>query len=286
MDYRTLIDAATLQRQLGQPGWVVLDCRFTLGDPDAGFQAYRAGHIPGARYAHLETDLSGPVAGDTGRHPLPAPAVLARRLGAWGIDRVSQVVVYDDVGGAMAARAWWLLRWLGHERVALLDGGLMAWQRAGGALGQEAPAVAPARFDAEPGRCETVDTQALASQLSAFAGRLVDARAAARFRGEQEPIDPVAGHVPGALNRPFQDNLDGGYFKPAATLRQEWQALLDGQAPEAMVMMCGSGVTACHHLLALEVAGLGGAQLYPGSWSEWIRDRARPVATGDARKEP
>jgi len=281
MDYRTLIDVETLQQRLNDARTVLLDCRFSLADPGAGRQAYRAGHIPGAHFADLERDLSAPIDAASGRHPLPDPTLLAQRLAAWGVDAATQVVVYDDLGGAMAARCWWLLRWLGHDAVALLDGGLPAWRAAGLPLSSAIPAPAAAYVDLRLRANWVVDSDAVVANLRAPQFVLVDARAPERFRGEQEPIDPVAGHVPGALNRPLGSNLaTDGRFKPAARLRTEWRALLGQRAVADAVMMCGSGVTACHHLLALEVAGLGGARLYAGSWSEWIRDPARPVALG------
>ncbi|ROR34152.1 sulfurtransferase [Inmirania thermothiophila] len=274
---RPLTDAATLAARLGDPGWVVVDCRFRLDAPEAGEAAWREGHIPGAVYAHLERDLSGPVTAASGRHPLPAPGPLMARLGAWGIGPGTTVVAYDDAGGAFAARLWWLLRWLGHRRVAVLDGGLAAWLAAGGGLARDRGAVRPCRFEGRPGGMPTVDAEA----VRAGGWCLVDARAPERYRGEEEPIDPVAGHIPGAVNLPFTGNLDrAGRFLPPAALARRFAAL--GAAPQRVVHYCGSGVTACHNLLAMELAGLAGARLYPGSWSEWIRDPARAVARGPA----
>ncbi len=285
MDYRTLIDAPSLEAGLNvcTAGIqrVVLDCRFNLMQPEAGLALYRQGHIPGALYAHLEKDLSSAITSSSGRHPLPDPQQLARRLGEWGIGVDTQVVVYDDMGGAMAARAWWLLRWLGHERVAVLDGGFPAWVATEGAVSDQP--VTPVPGDPYPYQLHSdvlVSAETVLANLQTRAFTLLDARNAERFRGEQEPIDPVAGHVPGALSRPLSDSLTAsGTFKTAAQLRAEWSALLGDRSPEMLVAMCGSGVTACHLLLALEIAGLPGARLYAGSWSEWIRDPARPVAT-------
>ncbi|MEH6823188.1 MAG: sulfurtransferase [Motiliproteus sp.] len=284
MDYRTLIDASSLEAGLNVAVGgkrVLLDCRFNLMQPDAGLALYRQGHIPGAVYAHLDKDLSSPITASSGRHPLPDPQHLAQRLGEWGICADTQVVVYDDMGGAMAARAWWLLRWLGHERVAVLDGGFQAWVATDGAISEEA--IAPIACASYPLQLQpgwVVGTEAVVANLQKPLFSLVDARSLERFRGEQEPIDPVAGHVPGALNRPLPDNLTTtGRFKSAEQLRAEWLALLGEVQPEAVVAMCGSGVTACHLLLSLELAGLPGARLYAGSWSEWIRDVGRPVAT-------
>jgi len=282
MAHTTLITAATLQAHLDDPDWVVVDCRFNLADPAAGRRAYQAGHIPGARYAHLDEDLSAPVTATTGRHPLPDPARLAATLGAWGIGPGTQVLAYDDLGGMLAAaRLWWLLRWLGHTAVAVLDGGLPAWTRAGLPLSTDVPVIAARTFIARPDDRLWLTVE----QVQGLPAHelLLDARGAARYRGEMEPIDPVAGHMPGALNLPTESNLAAdGCFLPAAALRARFAALL-GERPAARVVhSCGSGVTACHNLLAMEVAGLSGSRLYAGSWSEWIRDPQRPVATGAA----
>lgn len=277
----TLVDTETLARHLDDPRWVVFDCRFTLTDPEAGRRAYLAGHIPGARYAHLEEDLSSPVGPGTGRHPLPDPEALARKLGAWGVDETRQVVVYDDSFGAMAARLWWLLRWLGHEAVALLDGGFPKWLREGRPVTATPPRLAPARFLPRVRDELWVDSQFVARAIQDHTHVVLDARAEERFRGEVEPLDKVAGHIPGALNRPYEDNLDlSGEFLSEETLREDYAELLGGVSPERVVVMCGSGVTACHNLLAMEHAGLKGAKLYAGSWSEWITDPNRPVAKG------
>jgi thiosulfate/3-mercaptopyruvate sulfurtransferase len=278
--HRTLIDVATLQARLaaGAPT-VVIDCRFDLARPDAGEAAYAAGHLPGARYAHLDRDLSGARTGANGRHPLPARAALAALAGRWGLAPTVQAVAYDDQAGAYASRLWWLLRWLGHDAVAVLDGGWAAWGAAGGEVARDRPALAaagPYPASASPAM-PTVDTAAVQAGL----GRLtvLDARTGERFRGEVEPLDPVAGHIPGARLRCFKDNLDpDGRFKSARLLRAEFDAL--GVAPAEVVHQCGSGVTACHNLLAMAYAGLEGSALYPGSWSEWCADPSRPVAVG------
>ena len=282
MSYANLIDAGALRDYLDDPAWVVVDCRFSLTDTEAGRRAYRESHLPGARYAHLDEDLSGPITPTAGRHPLPDPARLARKLGEWGIGGGTQIVAYDDMGGMLAAaRLWWLSRWLGHEAVAVLDGGLSAWRQAGLPLTAELPVARSATFEARPDDrlwLTTARVQALSKD-----DLLVDARAAARYRGEMEPIDPVAGHIPGAVNLPTEDNLAAdGHFRPVAELRARFLAVLEGRAPTAVVHNCGSGVTACHNLLAMEAAGLSGSRLYAGSWSEWIRDPSRPVATGAA----
>jgi thiosulfate/3-mercaptopyruvate sulfurtransferase len=275
----TLVDTETLARHLDDPRWVVFDCRFTLTDPEAGRRAYAAGHIPGARYAHLEEDLSRAVTSTTGRHPLPDPDVLSRKLGDWGVDESKQVVVYDGSFGAMAARLWWLLRWLGHEACALLDGGFPKWQREGRPVTPGLPRVTPATFRPRVDDRLWVDSRFVEHALKGDAYLIVDARAEERFRGEIEPLDKVAGHIPGAFNRPYEDNLDmGGEFLSDETLHEDYVALLGGVPPEHVIVMCGSGVTACHNLLAMEHAGLRGARLYAGSWSEWITDPRRPVA--------
>lgn len=281
MIHTTLVTPAMLAAHLDHPGWVVIDCRFSLADPAAGERAYREGHIPGARYAHLDRDLAAPVTPVSGRHPLPAPEWLAVKLGVWGVAADSQVVVYDDAGGAFAARLWWLLRWLGHAAVAVLDGGLPRWRREGRPVTDALPQVAAVTFTPRTALGQAVTVERLQRELAAGEGVVLDARAPARFRGEVEPIDPVAGHVPGARNRPLQDNLDGqACFLAAGELRRQFHQVLGATRPEQVVHMCGSGVTACHNLLAMEHAGLPGSRLYAGSWSEWIRDPARPVARG------
>lgn len=285
MSHRTLISADALRDRLsaGRPT-VLVDTSFDLADPAAGRRAYDAGHPPGAHYLHLDQDLSGAKHDAQGRflgrHPLPDRASFAVRMGGLGIAPGVQVVAMDRQGGMMAARLWWLMRWLGHEEVAVLDGGVGAWQSAGGPMVTDAPATTAASpYPATEGLVTTVDAQSLAAGL----GRdpLLDARAPERFRGDVEPLDARAGHIPGALNRFFKDNLQAdGRFKPAEQLRGEFEALIGSAAPEWVVHQCGSGVTACHNLLAMECAGLPGSRLYPGSWSEWSSDPARPVALG------
>ena len=266
--------------------WAVIDCRFDLARPDWGASAYAAGHVPGAIYAHLDRDLSGPVTPASGRHPLPTLEGLAGTLGRWGIDDTVQVVAYDQGNGAFAARLWWLLRWAGHQKVAVLNGGFAAWQQAKLPTDTTPGLRQPRAFVPRPGEVLTVSTAELehavaAGELTSGASVLVDARGADRFAGENETIDPVAGHIPGARNHPFLRNVDSrGRFVPADELRERLQATLGNAATTQTIAMCGSGVTACHNLLALEIAGLPGARLYAGSWSEWIRDRDRPVARG------
>jgi thiosulfate/3-mercaptopyruvate sulfurtransferase len=281
MTHHTLIDVDSLAAGLADPSLRIVDCRFDLGDPDAGAALFRRSHIPGAVYAHLDTDLSGPRAPWTGRHPLPEPEALAATFGRLGIGAGVQVVAYDDSGGVYAARLWWLLRWLGHPAAAVLDGGLAAWRAAGRPLATDAVMPAPCRFDAAPRPAAHVSADEVAALLARAGCLLLDARSAERYQGRVEPLDPRAGHVPGATHHHYAQNLGSdGRFLPPAALRAAFERLLGSRPPAALVSMCGSGVTACHTLLALEVAGLPGARLYPGSWSEWCRDPARPVATG------
>jgi thiosulfate/3-mercaptopyruvate sulfurtransferase len=285
--FTSLIGAAALLDLAGQPNVAVIDCRFDLLRPDGGRGAYLKGHIPGARYAHLNKDLSGPITPNSGRHPLPAAGDFAATLERLGIGNATQVISYDDAGGSFAARFWWLLRWLGHGSVAVLDGGIQAWVAAGGALesGETAPppaSLAGGRILPRAGAAAVIETADIPAFLAREEHLLVDARAAERFSGSVEPIDAVAGHIAGAVNHPFSGNLAAdGRFLPAAELRRRWQERLAGRHPSDLAAMCGSGVTACHNLLSLEVAGLSGAKLYAGSWSEWIRDPSRPVVRGD-----
>ena len=280
MTFSTLISAPDLALHLHDPQWVVIDCRHDLTNPQAGRDLYAAGHIPGAVFAHLDTDLAGAPTGPDGRfrgrHPLPDQAAFIATLRRLGIDDDSQVIVYDAQGGAFAARLWWMLRWVGHDAVAVLDGGLPAWLAEGGALSSEVVAHASGTMTLRPTRTAQVDIDQVLANLTTHQHTVIDARAPDRFRGENETIDAVGGHIPGAKNRFFKDNLlPDGRFKSASALRAELTALID--APEQAIMQCGSGVTACHNLLALEVAGLHGASLYVGSWSEWSSDLARPL---------
>jgi thiosulfate/3-mercaptopyruvate sulfurtransferase len=286
MAFTTLIDAASLLELAGEPRLAVIDCRFDLMNPEGGRREFLKGHIPGARYADLNKDLSAPITPKSGRHPLPSPQDFAAVLVRLGIDRASQVVAYDEAGGSFAARAWWLLRWLDHMSVAVLDGGLKAWTAAGGALesGEEKPPAAASsggRIQPHSNAAAVIDTTDIPAFLEDPEHLLVDARAPERYAGSVEPIDAVAGHIAGAVNHPFSANLaPDGRFLPAAELKRRWEARLDGRKASQVAAMCGSGVTACHNLLGLEIAGLRGARLYAGSWSEWIRDPSRPVARG------
>lgn len=275
--FTTLIDANTLANHVSNPDWVVVDCRFDLADTDAGRRAYEMAHIPGAVYAHLDDDLSNPPVTDNGRHPLPAPDVLRARFGRLGITDGKQVVAYDSANGAIASRLWWLLRYMGHEAVAVLDGGWGAWQAAGLLEKRGMEKKTAVSFIGEP-RSEWLVTVAEVASVSL----LVDSRQAARYRGEVEPIDPIAGHIPGAQNYFFQTNWgeNGRYLLPEQ-LHEQFVRVLGGTKPEDAVFYCGSGVTACVNLLALAHAGMENGRLYAGSWSEWCSDPSRPVATGN-----
>ncbi|AIZ35119.1 sulfurtransferase [Pseudomonas parafulva] len=284
MPLAQLITPPQLAERLGSPGLVILDCRFALEDPDYGQRSYAEGHIEGAHFADLERDLSGPVIkGRSGRHPLPDPQRLVERLRAWGVDNDSQVVLYDDGPGAYAARAWWLLAWLGkRDAVFLLDGGLKAWHAAHLPLSLDPPAQREGSFAGEPDLALLIDAEQLAKRLDAPDLTLIDARALPRFRGEVEPIDPVAGHIPGAQCATFTDNLGAdGRFLPPEQLRQRFDQKLADRAPQQLVAYCGSGVTACHNLFALALAGYPLGRLYAGSWSEWINDADHAIEVGD-----
>jgi thiosulfate/3-mercaptopyruvate sulfurtransferase len=288
--HKTLVSVEELAGQLSD--WVVFDCRHDLADSEAGRRAYEAGHIPGAHFLHLDFDLAGPITGSNGRHPLPDPELLAHRLGTLGVRQDTQVVAYDDNGGAFAARLWWLLRWMGHESVAVLDGGIPAWIDEGQPLetGADARAQGAVREGQRPGEAPIglpivlqhdawVAVETVEENLTKPQYLVIDARAPDRYRGENETLDRVGGHIPGAVNRFFRHNLGAdGRFKSAPILRAEFEELSRGRAPATLISQCGSGVTACHNLLALEIAGLHGARLYPGSWSEWSSDPKRPVA--------
>jgi thiosulfate/3-mercaptopyruvate sulfurtransferase len=277
MKFTTLVSADRLARHLHDPQWVVFDCRFALTRPESGRQAYAKAHIAGARYAHLNHDLSGAITPVSGRHPLPDAAALAHKLGHWGVDARKQVVVYDDSFGSMAVRLWWLLRWLGHDAVALLDGGLASWQRQGRELSADIPVIHPTVFHPRVDDSLWIDSGDMLEAVQAKRV-IVDARAEERYSGLVEPLDRVAGHIPGSLNSPIEDNLDlRGHFLSAEELRAHYESLLDGARPDQVIHMCGSGVTACHNLLALEVVGMPGGKLYAGSWSEWITDPSRPI---------
>jgi thiosulfate/3-mercaptopyruvate sulfurtransferase len=271
--YETIVDADTLYGELENPDWVVVDCRFYLADTAAGEREYLSGHIPGAVYAHLDRDLSSEPVSDTGRHPLPAPAAMIELFSRLGIDKQKQVVAYDSAvaAGLGAARLWWMLRYLGHTAVAVLDGGWPAWVAAGRPQKSGVESNAPANFEGKPHRHWLVLLDEVAG-----AGLLVDSRESPRYRGEVEPIDPVAGHIPGAVNHPLSRNVDSdGRFLPPEILRQQLLTVLGATPPEEAVFYCGSGVSACANLLAMRIAGLPDGRLYAGSWSEWCQDPER-----------
>lgn len=276
-----LVSTAGLEGRLGDPALVIVDVRHDLAQPDHwGEDRYRESHLPGARFAHIDRDLSGRKTGRNGRHPLPSPEASAALFSRLGIDATKQVVAYDQGSGMFASRLWWMLRWLGHDAVALLDGGFDRWIRERRPVTTDVPAPAQAEFTMR-GVGETVGVDDVARSREQGL-TLVDARAPERYRGETEPMDPVAGHIPGALNRFYGENLDAeGAFKPPEVLRAEFAGLLGATPLDRVVHYCGSGVTACHNLLAMEIAGLPGARLYPGSWSEWCADPARPVARAE-----
>jgi thiosulfate/3-mercaptopyruvate sulfurtransferase len=276
-----LVSTETLAAHLDDADWVIFDTRHDLGNTEKGRREWAAGHIPGAYFMHVDEDLSGAKTGRNGRHPLPRIEEFAARLNACGVAPETRVIVYDDGGGSFAGRLWWMLRWLGHARVALLDGGFAAWKREGRPLDVSVPAPRAGRFVPKPDPAATVDRRLVASALGDPAVIVIDARAAVRYTGEQETLDPVGGHIPGSINRFWQHNLgyDGRFLAPAE-LRAEFLEVLGDADPARVVHSCGSGVTACHNLFAMELAGLAGSRLYPGSWSEWCADPSAPVAKG------
>jgi thiosulfate/3-mercaptopyruvate sulfurtransferase len=278
LPHTTLVSAGELAARLSDPDWLVADCRFELADRDAGVRAWEAGHIPGAIHADLERDLSAPVTPTSGRHPLPPIEVFAATLSRWGVTGSTQVIAYDTGNSAYAARLWWMLRYLGHDAVAVLDGGYAAWIAAGHPVSDAGVTRQPGQFVARPRPEMLCDATGVAEAL-ARGEPVVDVRAAERFAGKIEPLDTVAGHVPGAVNLPFMLNLDGkNRFRPRAEIAELWRTRIGPTGESGLICMCGSGVTACQALLSREVAGHAGGRLYAGSWSEWIRDPTRPVA--------
>lgn len=276
-----LVSVARLREHLDDPHWCVIDVRHDLFDTGAGQRAYDAGHIPGAVFANIDTDLSGKKTARNGRHPLPARDTLVETFRQWGIDSDTQIVAYDAHGGQFAARLWWLARWLGHERAGLLDGGWPAWLAQAELSSQQVISRTRSAFNAGPSLMPLASVDQIMLAMGDRERMLFDARTPERYRGEQEPIDPVAGHIPGARNRPWLQNLNPDQtFKTAAALRSEFEALLEGRNAAQVTHQCGSGVTACHSVFAMELAGLAGSSLYAGSWSEWIRDPSRPMAVG------
>lgn len=285
MRFTTLVSTEQLAQHLDDPDWVVFDCRFTLTNTEAGRTAYQLGHIPGARYVHLDDDMSSAVTPTSGRHPLPEVQVFADKLSSWGVDKRKQVVVYDDSFGSMAVKMWWLLRWLGHDNVALLNGNWQMWNKHKLPVTTELSKINPAHFEPHVRNELLVDTEEVDFARREQCSVLIDARPEQRFAGEREPLDKVAGHIPGALNWVYEENLDfDGTYLPADELKEAYLNLMQGLKPQQVIHTCGSGVTACHNMLAMEIAGLHGSKLYAGSWSEWITDPKRPVATGEGQK--
>jgi thiosulfate/3-mercaptopyruvate sulfurtransferase len=281
LSWSTLISTDELARHLDDPRFVIVDVRHDLAQPERfGDDAYAKGHIPGAAFAHIDRDLSARKTGHNGRHPLPTPEATSEFLGQLGIDKTRQVVAYDQGNGMFAARLWWMLHWLGHDRAAVLDGGFAKWSQEKRPVSTEPAATEPVTF--VPSRVRpTVNATGIAASLPRHGLLLLDARAAERYRGDVEPIDPVAGHIPGAINRPYTRNVAAdGTFRSPRELRTEFDAMLHGRTADDLVHYCGSGVTACHNVLAMAVAGYPLTRLYPGSWSEWITDRRRPVSRG------
>ena len=279
MSHACLISVAELARRIDDPALVIFDCRHELTNPELGRQVYAQSHIRNARFAHLDRDLAAPLNGHNGRHPLPDPRSFTAWLGRMGVSNDKQVVGYDSAAGVYASRLWWMLRWMGHRNVAVLDGGWQAWLAAEQPVTGEVPSPTPEKFVGAP-QMPLADANYVLEHLHSPDMVLIDARASDRFHGQNETIDPVGGHIPGARNRFFKDNLTPqGLFKSPEQLRDEFQALLGDGTPQNIVSQCGSGVTACHNLLAMEIAGLQGGRLYPGSWSEWIADPRRPRAT-------
>ncbi len=281
MPYSTIVSAETLKQHIDDPHWIVFDCRFALDDTERGRRDYQQSHISGAYYAHLDEDLSAPRRQDTGRHPLPGIEQFSAWLAGHGVGDHEQVVAYDDVGGAFAARLWWMLRWLGHTAAAVLDGGWQRWTDDGYPANSDVRPSTRRAFTPRPDRSRWLDINELVDAMNTDAVVVIDARAATRFAGDVEPVDPVAGHIPGSKNLYHMTNLgEDRRFQSAETLRTRFTALFPGHDAGAVVHSCGSGVSACHNLLAMEIAGLSGSKLYPGSWSEWITDPERPIAMG------
>lgn len=280
MTYTTLVSAEVLAAHLNDARWRLFDCRHDLGKPELGAAQYAEGHIPGAVHAHMDRDLAAPPSALNGRHALPSAEAFAAWLGAQGVRPSDQIVAYDGSGGTTASRLWWMLRWLGHEAAAVLDGGLAAWSREGRPVTAERPSFSATTYPSQPQDATHVDAATVLAHLGRDDMIVLDARAAERFRGEVEPIDPVAGRIPGSRNRFCGQNLAGGRFKDPDALRAEFAALLADAAPASVVHSCGSGVAACHNQLAMEIAGLSGSRIYPGSWSEWIADPSRPREQG------
>jgi thiosulfate/3-mercaptopyruvate sulfurtransferase len=283
MTFQTIISVEDLNKNLNNQDWYIFDCRFLLKDPEGGLKKFNQGHIPGAQYADMDKDLASPMTATSGRHPLPNPDALINKLAMWGVGNSSQIICYDDMSGAFAARMWWLLKWLGHNNIAVLDGGLDKWTSAGLGVDTNIEKRSPGTFNGQPNNDMWVDIEFVQKELSEDKITLLDARSSERFTAQDSKTDPVAGHVPGALSFPFSGNLTKqGVFLPKDELRQRFASSASSSDSKEAIAMCGSGVTACHNLLAMSVAGLPMLRLFVGSWSEWIKDKSRPVATGRA----
>ena len=282
--FKTLIKPAELLQNISNANWRIFDVRFFLNNPDQGYQDYLSAHIPGSIYLHLDNDLSGEIIpGKTGRHPLPSPPELESRFSRWGISSDIQVVVYDQFHGGIAARLWWMLNWLGHQKVAVLDGGYMAWKELNYPVTEVIPEIPAARFTINDSLYQTLDAEQVLTNIKSGDQVLIDSRIHPRYLGKIEPIDPVAGHIPGALNLPFLDHVsEGKGWKSATEIKSNFDTVLDNLDRSEVIFYCGSGVTACHNLLAYTHAGLGTGILYPGSWSDWITDPQRPIIAEDA----
>ena len=280
MNYSSLISAEETLEHINDPHWRIIDCQFDLKDKAKGFQNYKSAHIPSAIFADIEKDLSSPVSNRTGRHPLPAINKIRQQFGNLGIQSNTQVVVYDDAFGSFAARLWWLLKWYGHQNVALLNGGLSYWKQMQFPLSREIPVVKPTVYTGEPDMSMIVDAETIFRSLNSSNLTLIDVRDSKRFQGLQEPIDRVAGHIPGAINIPWKTNLDDqGLFLERTELLSNYEEVLNNQSSDNFVFMCGSGITACHSLVAMHYLGKNDAKLYPGSWSEWIENPDLPIQT-------
>lgn len=282
MNYKTIISAQQLNQIINRDNIRVFDCRFSLKDPQAGLKNYREGHLPGAQFADMDTQLSSAMTSTSGRHPLPEPDVFIEQLRQWGVNNDSQVIAYDDVSGAFAARLWWMLRWVGHENVAVLDGGLQKWNEAGYHLSQQEVEFPRGDFTGDANMSWLMDVATVEREIEAANITLIDARSAERYSAKDQSTDPVPGHVPGAVNLPFAGNLTkDGMFEEPEIIKQRYMNVIDNQPLSNVVNMCGSGVTACHNILAQTMAGLPPTKIFIGSWSQWIRDPSRPVATGE-----
>jgi len=281
MNYTSLVSAEDVLNHLDNPHWRIVDCRFDLKDKHLGYEKYKLGHIPNAIYADLKKDLSSPVSEQSGRHPLPEVSAIIQKLGSWGISSQTQVVVYDDAHGSFAGRLWWLLNWLGHENVAVLNGGFGYWENLNYPITTDIPQIEPTTFTGRPDMSMIADMPVIENSLTNDKLLLIDVRDPERYAGHVEPIDKIAGHVPGAINVPWKTNIDeNGLYYSKAQLKDHYSQLLVDMGAKDLVFMCGSGVTACHSLLAMKYIGISGAKLYPGSWSEWIQNPSHPVETG------